>query len=292
MVKRHHARVLVTHGPTVAAWCALFARLLRIRAPIFAHTFNFTQIPSPVKRRVFGLLFRNVSKFVVFSTMERDLYSRVFRLPPERFDVVLWGVRPPAVTQPDAPLERKPYICAIGGNARDYRTLLDAAGRLPYVRFVVVVRPENLRGLTVPNNVAVHTNIPVGAAMNILFHSSFMVLPLMGSQVPCGHVTLVAAMHLSKAMVITDSSGVRDYARHGENALIVPTGSTSDLVSAIQKLWTDAALCAQLGKNGKDFAAHECSEARIVEHFRLWLESNHIGTKTLPMALHAANCPD
>ena len=32
--------------------------------------------------------------------------------------------------------------------------------------------------------------------MSVLLHSRFMVLPLLTSDVPCGHVTLVAAMHL------------------------------------------------------------------------------------------------
>jgi glycosyltransferase involved in cell wall biosynthesis len=275
--RRSGAKALVAHGPTLAAWCALFARVLGVRSPIIAHSFNFSTLPTAAKRWIFSKALSRVELFVVYSTMERDLYSRVFRLPPERFDVVLWGVRAPEVDQPLVRTEEDDYVCAIGGNARDYPTLIAAVQRLPHIRFVVVARPENFRGLDLPVNLTVRTNIPFGVAMNVLLHSRFMVLPLFSSEVPCGHVTLVAAMHLGKAFVITDSTGVRDYVRDGENALTVGAGRVEELVEAVKRLWADPALCVQLGNCGQRFASSECSEEQIVRHFLAWLRSNRPG---------------
>ncbi len=45
---------------------------------------------------------------------------------------------------------------------------------------------------------------------------------------PCGHVTLVSAMHLGKAFVISNSSGVKDYVQHGENAIVCEAFSPDD----------------------------------------------------------------
>jgi glycosyltransferase involved in cell wall biosynthesis len=271
LARRTAAKALVTHGPTLAAWCALLARLLGVRIPIVAHSFNFATLPSRAKRLVFAIALSRIDRFVVFSTVERNLYAKVFSLPVERFDVVLWGVRPPRVEAPETPLEVGDYVCALGGNARDYRTLIEAARRLPDLRFVLVVRPESLLGLKLPPNVIVHLNLPFGKAMNVLLHSRFMVLPLVNSEVPCGHVTLVAAMHLGKGVVITDSAGVRDYVRHGDNALTVTAGCIDSLTAAISRLCHDPELCARLGKNGQRFAARECTEERIADHFRKWL---------------------
>lgn len=271
LASRTDAKVVVAHGPALAAWCALFARMLRVSAPIIAHSFNFTQLPSRAKRRVFSSALSRIERFVVFSSVEKEIYSQVFSLPKERFDVVLWGGRPPRVDERDVPLEPGEYVCAIGGNARDYGTLVDAAARVPQIRFVLIVRPENLRGLTLPPNVTAHANLALGATMNVLLHSKFMVLPLIGSTVPCGHVTLVSAMHLGKAFIITDSSGVRDYVRDGVNALTVAPGSVESLVAAVSRLWDDPTLCARLGEGGKAFAGRECTEERIVAHFRSWL---------------------
>ncbi len=271
VAQRTGAKAIVAHGPTLAAWCGLFARVLRAKIPIVAHSFNFTEMPSPAKRPIFAAGLSNIDRFVVYSTVERALYAEAFGLDPERFDVVLWGVRPPEVDTPETPMEKGEYVCAVGGNARDYRTLMDAARKLPGLRFVVVARLANLAGLDMPANVTVHTDLPFAKTMNIISHSRFMVLPLVNSEVPCGHVTLVAAMHLGKAFIVTDSAGVSDYVRN--NGLTVAAGSAGELAAAIDRLWADPALSTRLGESGRAFAASECSEERIADHFRNWMRS-------------------
>jgi glycosyltransferase involved in cell wall biosynthesis len=271
LAREKKADTIVTHGPALAAWCGLFARYLRVNIPIVAHTFNFTELPKGIKRSLFGWMFAKVDRLVVFSKLERSLYAKAFSLPEERFDVIHWGVAPPAVESAETPFEPGQYVCAIGGNARDYGTLLDAARLIPHIRFVCVVRPNNLIGLDIPTNVIVHTNLPVGQAMNILAHSRFMVLPLLHSEVPCGHVTIVAAMYLGKAFIITDSEGIRDYVQNGYNAITIPPRSASALAEATERLWNTPGLCEGLGENGRRFARQECTEEQVAQHFRDWL---------------------
>jgi glycosyltransferase involved in cell wall biosynthesis len=279
LARRVGAGAVVAHGPTIAAWYGFLARILRVRIPLLAHTFNFISLPSAAKRRVLSFAFRlaNIRRFVVYSTAERELYANAFGIPPGRFDILLWGTNPPTISTPGTPAEAGDYACAIGGNARDYRTLFEAARRLPHIRFVVVMRPENLRGLEVPSNVVARMNIPFEVAMNILFYSKFMVLPLVDSEVPCGHVTIVCAMHLSKAYVITDSAGVRDYAKDQINSLTVKHGSADELATAVVRLWNDPELCARLGENGQRFAAAECTEEHIAQHLSGWLQEHPLG---------------
>jgi glycosyltransferase involved in cell wall biosynthesis len=273
MARQTNARIIVTHGPTLAAWCAIFARWSGLRVSIVAHGFNFTVLPGPMKREVFRLAFSSIERFVVFSEVERRIYSKAFGIPIDRFDFVHWGVRAPRIETPDRPIEAGEYVSAIGGNARDYGTLMDAARTLSDVRFVVVARPENVQGLAPPSNVSLLTNISFGKAMNILLHSRFMVLPLLPGDVPCGHVTLVAAMHLGKAIVVTNSSGVLDYARDEDNAIVVDAGSAQMLATAMRRLWQDRDICHRLGESGLSFAAAECTEVRIAEHFRNLLKT-------------------
>src|SRR6516225_129004 len=49
MAQRSGARALVAHGPALSAWCALFARLVGLKIPIVAHSFNFTKLPPGIK---------------------------------------------------------------------------------------------------------------------------------------------------------------------------------------------------------------------------------------------------
>jgi glycosyltransferase involved in cell wall biosynthesis len=276
LARKANAQALVTHGPTLAVWCCIFASLTGLRIPILAHSFNFTGLPNASKRLLFSRALRRIDRFVVFSKVERTLYARAFNLPTDRFDVVLWGVNRPKLDQPADPLQPGAYVSAIGGNGRDYHALLSAARTMPHIKFVLVVRPENLHGLDVPPNVVAHQNLPSGLSMNVLFYSRFMVLPLADFDVPCGHVTVVAAMHLAKACIVTDSAGLHDYVRDGENALTVRGASVSDLAEKIELLWEDAGLRARLGENARRFALRECGEERIAQHFRAWLAGRRI----------------
>ncbi|MGA3345148.1 MAG: glycosyltransferase [Terracidiphilus sp.] len=259
---RGDARLLITHDPRVSFWCALFCTLLRIQVDHYVDSFNFSDLPVGIRRRFMRSAFRQVKEFAVHSTMERSLYSRYFDIPEDRIRLRLWSIGVPEVS-PEQPLQKGRYVSSIGGNGRDYRTLLEASRVLCDIPFVLVVRPESLTGLKIPPNVRVLVNAPFGEAMNVLLHSEFTVLPLAGSTVPCGHVTLVCAMHLARTAVATDSTGISDYLRHGYNGVLCEPSSPESLALAISNLWSNPAEIVRLSENNKQFGYENCSEAKI-----------------------------
>ncbi len=258
-VKEKQADLLFTHDPRVSFWCAFFAKQLDVKTEHIAYSFNFPELPRSIKRRFMTSAFTNINKFIVYSNFEKQLYHDYFGIPLDRIDVRLWSVGIPKF-EPQEPLEIGDYICAIGGNARDYSTLMEAMEKLPDIKLVLIARPHNLKNLKIPSNVKVFINIPKPQAMNILKYSCFMVLPLRDSQVPCGHVTLVAAMHLGKGFIITNSIGVSDYVVNDYNAIACEASAPDDLVEAIQALWDAPDRYQQLGENGQQFARENCSE--------------------------------
>ena len=112
-----------------------------------------------------------------------------------------------------------------------------------------------------PAHVRVVSNISYKASMNYLAFSRFMVLPLKGAEVPCGHVTLVSAMYLRKAIVVTDSAGISDYVQQGVTGLLVPAADAAAMAAGIRQLWEDDALAARLGEAGRAVAERACSDA-------------------------------
>jgi glycosyltransferase involved in cell wall biosynthesis len=220
---------------------------------------------------IFKIAFRRVNHFAVFSRIERDIYSNAFGIDRGKFDFVHWGVSRPTVANRDGPLFPGEYVSAVGGNSRDYRTLIEAARSLPLIKFVLVVRPENLSGLEMPPNVVVRTNIPFGDAMNIISFSKLTIVPLDRVDAPCGHVTIVAAMYLDVPVVVTRSLGVEDYVSDGKTGLIVELKSPSSMVEAIARLDGDGHLRDQMASNSRKFAEQNCSERSVAEHFRQWL---------------------
>lgn len=266
--RRRHAALVISHDARITFRCAQSAHLQGVRIPHVAWGFNFTALPRGVHRRLMASAFTRVDRFITYSSLERSLYAEYFGIDPARIDVLLWGVGQPLVEPADTPNEPGDYICAVGGNARDYRTLFAAMAQVPEIPLVAVLRPENVAGLKVPTNVRFHFNVPRGRTNNIVAFSRFMVLPLTGTKVPCGHVTLVAAMHLKKAMIISDSLGVSDYVQDGVNSLLVPVGDPTALASRIRELWNDPERAERIAAAGQTFAAVNCSEDQIVNHLR------------------------
>jgi glycosyltransferase involved in cell wall biosynthesis len=270
--KRHNAAVFISHGPRIASWSEKFLRMLGFRGKHIAFSFNFTDLPHGYKRRMMAKSFRTIDRFAVFSTMEKHLYHEALGIPLEKIDFMHWAVQPPEVSDAEPPVEPGDYICALGGNARDYPTLMAAMEQLPAIKLVIVVRPHNLKGLTIPPNVKVYTDLDLHRTMNVLKHSRFMVLPLAGSEVPCGHVTLVSAMHLGKAFVITNSKGVQDYVQDGTTSITCEAKSVDAMVGAIRKLYEDQEFCNRLGRQGAAFAARDCSEPSTLAYVKNYFE--------------------
>lgn len=262
-----NADFLFSHDPRVSFWCSVFVSLFGVNVDHIAYAFNFPNLPQGIKYFLMKLAFKRINKFIVYSNYEKELYNQYFEIPLDKIYVHFWSVGKPKY-QPEEPIELGNYICAIGGNARDYSTLVKAMKKLPDIKLVLIARPENLQNIEIPSNVKTFCNIPKSKAMNILKHSLFMVLPLKDSQVPCGHVTLVAAMHLGKAFIITNSIGVQDYVRNEYNCLTCPDSDVDKLSELILHLWTDKEECLRLGNNGKSFAMENCSEESAYQSLR------------------------
>lgn len=266
--------VLVSHGPRPAIYGSLMTGRRFPHMRHLAFSFNYTDLPEGMTRRLTAHFLRRVERFVVFSTLERELYAGHFDLPPDRFDMLHWGARPPAMAAESGPSERGNYICALGSQGRDYATLMHAMKRLPKLRLVVVATPDSLSDIVIPSNVTVRTDIPLEQAMNILAHSRFMVLPLKGGRTPCGHVTVVSAMHLGKAIIATHSAGLADYVEPRVNALTCQPNDHAAWAGAIQSLHDDPNLSMQFGLAGQRFASRYCTEKNVVDYLRQFLRSS------------------
>jgi glycosyltransferase involved in cell wall biosynthesis len=263
--------ILVSHGPYMAFYCAIFKWLFCIRTPHIVYSFNFAELPKGFALKRMQFAFKKIDTLVVSSHMEIELYSNYFNIPATQFDFVRWGVNYPEFEN-TPPVHNGDYISAVGGNARDYLTFIDTMRDLPDIPAIVVVRPHNLKGLQIPDNVKVLTNIPMDAAYSVIANSRLMVLPLAGNAIPCGHVTIVVAMYLGIPSVVTDSSGVDDYIIEGKTGLLCDPASKKSMSQAILKIWNDSDLCSLLSKNSLQFANTRCSEQNYVKHFKNFIE--------------------
>ena len=264
---RGQTDLLVSHGPYTSYYVEALGRRGRQDVPHLVFAFNFTDIPEGYRLEAMRRAFMHTERFTVYSHMERELYAETFGVPIDRFIFSRWGVGSPLPT-PGPRTIAGPYVAAIGGEARDYAALCEAASRLPRVLFVLAVRPHSLDGLNVPENVEVHINLPWRDAWSLVWHAEAALVPLRSSRTPNGHVTIVGGMHLGKAQVITDSAGIRDYVENERTALLVPARDPVAFARAIERLLEEPPLRERLGRAAQSFAAEHCNEEVTVETFR------------------------
>lgn len=150
------------------------------------------------------------------------------------------------------------FILSVGGDvSRDFETLKRATGDLDarvVVRTPMDVRPWN-HGVSV-----VRERLSDLALRELYRRARLVVLPLHDMLHPGGITTLLEAFACGKAVVASNSRGIRDYLRHDENCLTVPCGDAGALNSAVARLMDDEALTKRLGVNARSYAEMELSQ--------------------------------
>lgn len=285
--RRTGADLIISHLPRATLWVAIFSKLFRSQARHIAFSFNFTGLPTGINRGLMRYAFRGVDRFVVFSEAERDLYASFFGLALDRFDVMRWCMdRPNAITlATDLPAK---YICAVGGEGRDYKSLLSASRLLPEIPIVIVARPSSLMGLEVPHHVHVFIDLKNEEFWGVVKNSSFLVLPLKDASTNCGHISIVGSQLFGKPIVSTYSSGTSEYLQHGHNALMGTTGDSQQLGMNIKKMWEDQFLYEKLQINiANDGFKH--STENWVAYFDSYLQSMGSAPRTANVLCCALN---
>lgn len=239
------ADFIVSHLPRTTVWVAIFSWILGVKARHLAYSFNFTELPTGKMKAIMMFAYSKVDRFVVYSTAEKSLYSGYFNIPENRIDVIKWSMDVPHF---DGRFQESPgeYVCAVGGEGRDYDLLLEVAEALKEVTFIVVARSNSIVDKILPPNVHLYINIPVYEYWNIVAKSKFVIVPLKTATTNCGHITIVGSHLLLKPVVSTISSGTSDYLENGMNSLLSPVRNVDAMCENIRSLWSDKELLKKL----------------------------------------------
>lgn len=193
----------------------------------------------PLVRRLLG----GADRIVCFSSGECEAYAELLRLPRERFAFLplAWLDDEPETDEDDG------YILALGHSNRDYNLLLKAVHGTGLPVRIVAADTAWLEGETPPPHVTIKTNTGFDETNALIAKATFHVIPLKPVGYSSGQTVLLRAMARGKAVVITDTMGVRDYVRDGETGVLVPPGDAEALRSALLRLWDDPARRKRIG---------------------------------------------
>ena len=275
--KKVNTKLIISHGPNVTLLTALFCWLLNVKSQHLAFSFTFTKLPTGFRRFLMRLALKSVYKFTLYSEVERGLYANYFNLPIDRFDSLPWTMDEP-ITE-DSVVPKQVYVCAAGGEGRDYETLIKAFEGLD-INLIIIARPENLKDQTIPSNVQVLTNVSAKKYWSVINDSKFSVVPMLSRDTNCGHGTIVGAFALSKPVVTTYSYATEEYAINEYNSLISEPGDAKSLAENVVRLWNDDKLYSELAENARKHYLDNYSPQYAVNYLNSILSGNLVIEKT------------
>lgn len=261
---------VISHLPLMTA---AVAHLLRLRGdiPHLGFAFNFTRLPTGGRLRYLRGALRHVNKMVVFSHYEQGLYAEHFGIESVRFQPVIWTQGPPPMQAETGLDDLGPYLCAIGGEGRDFALLMQVARSLGQtIRMVVVARPQSLVGLEVPENVTVLTNIPLAQTWAIANGSRGVLVPLLSRETCCGQITLVSAKLLGLPLATTRAHATREYVEGRAAVLECEPGDVAGFADLARRMYEEAASLRAVAQSQKaaEQAIHDRQHwAELVDAF-------------------------
>lgn len=175
------------------------------------------------------------TRYCVLSSTEEALFPSTWRVDKERVFFTPWYVWM-SVAEVSTPVSRQGFVFSGGDSMRDYGLLIEAARTLSVQIRVAAHDPPPVSASEMPANVT-FTPLPPDEYFRTMCQASVVVLCLAAnSERSAGQNSYLNPIAKGKLVVINDATGVRDYLRNRETALVVPNDDPAALADAVR--WT------------------------------------------------------
>ena len=263
--RRKEYRVIFTDGEQVGIPLALLLKLFN-RGPRPRHLM-ISHLLSTAKKRPFFDWFgvqSHIDIFFVYASWQKRFIESRWNIAPERVILMSFMVDADffkaSQIQRTNPLpelngQRKPIICAVGLECRDYPTLMAAVQGLD-VQVVVAAaspwlkRPNTAANQPVPENVILRS-FSLFELRQLYAICQFVVVPLLDVNFQAGVTTILEAMAMEKAVICSRTLGQTDVVVDGETGLYVPPQDPAALRAAIASLLGDPRRAERMGKKAR-----------------------------------------
>jgi glycosyltransferase involved in cell wall biosynthesis len=236
--RRHEYDIIYTDTEIVGLTLALLLKLSLTR-PGHPHHVTLSHVLSPLKKRIFFRLGiqSHIDTMIVHCESMRQLATKTLHVPTERVvklpyfvDVHYWQpLAPDAIddnrSDPTSNEGKRPMICAVGLEYRDYPTFLRAVRGLEIdvqiaAASAAIVNSPRSRNTgafpDVPLNVSV-ASYDYAGVRRLYSQARFVVVPLIQIAGPGGISVILEAMAMGKAVIVTGTRGQTDVVRDPRN---------------------------------------------------------------------------
>lgn len=200
-----------------------------------------------LKIQIFKL---GVNHFIVISKSEIEAYHKYWGISKERMTHIPFKVNSSELLS-KMETDEGDFIYSGGNSLRDYETLFEAVTGLDIP--VKIVTTLDFGTNTVPDNINIIKNSwTFSEFYTPCTKARFAVFPIKSGYIrSAGQGSYLGAMFLGKAVIVSDTPGVRDVIDDGVNGLVVPPSDAKMLREKILALWEDSDLRHRLGKTAK-----------------------------------------
>jgi glycosyltransferase involved in cell wall biosynthesis len=266
--------VLVAAGDSAGIPLAALRRLGRVRPPLLYVSIGWPERWKIVKdRRGLSAFYRwvlgGVSAFAAFGWAEAAELRAIAGSRPVHF--LPYGVDPDFFS----PMATTPAVDVVSLGAdpqRDVPLLIRVACRLPHRTFRWIAPSDRLRAVGAwPPNLEVEGGVPPERVREVYASARVVALPVRENTYSGATTTLLQAMAmgrpvvLSRVAAIAEGYGLRD----GENVCLVPPGGTEEFSAAVERLLSDSALAADMGRRARLHVERELTMERLADRLRL-----------------------
>lgn len=216
--------------------------------------------------RFIDAVFARSDMVLTFSRFEQSLFVKEHNLNPEKFFSTHWAYALPEISATEFSSRRRPYVCMIGRNNRDFRSFVDAVKDMD-LDGVIIAPSYKASEIDVSkiDNISLYHDLDMNTCCDCIKNSFANIILVNDETVGAGHITMVISMLLGKVQIISDVEPINDYFINKIHGLTVPLNDATSVSSALQFLINNPDLKELYENAAKEYAEKWFSPEREAE---------------------------
>ena len=282
-LRRKEFDAIFTNGENVSIPLALMLRVARASAPGRrpGHVTIAHKLSTGKKRFFFKTLelHRELDTLFVYAETQQKfgveklgIPASKLRLIPFHADAAFYRPLPQVAVKSN-------QISSAGLEWRDYPTVIEAVKGMPDLQVRLAAaspwskHSNETEGRELPSNVEAR-RYEYGELRYLYASSAFVIVPLYENDFQAGVTTLLEAMAVGKAVIVTQTTGQTDVVKNEVNGLTVPPGDVAAWKTAITRLREDTALRERLGQTARRWIEENATLDRWVKNIAAGIEDS------------------
>ena len=236
----------------------------------------FGRIKGGLRLRILKKVARAIDCVIYHATEQEKYYTTYLPQLRTRYHFIPLGIHPYKKTCQWDESSKSSFIIALGqhdNRYRDWKTLVNFWKKLVTkeneYRLIIVGRKrlywDDIGDFESLPLAEAKDYMPVIELTPLVEKARFAILPLCERGHAHGQLTLLYLMSLGKAVIVSDTIGIKDYIRDGGTGIFYKTGNSDDLLEKVMYLLKNPEEIERIGRNAYDAIREQFNEKTFSE---------------------------